>query len=93
MPAEVFPDAARPELSEALEGGVEFFILAMLDYAVPVTPAIQKPRLISLRLFKTSPHTLLFEQQFTDTDSTSLAAEYDNLKRAARVLVPHLNDR
>jgi hypothetical protein len=93
-PEEAFPAAARPELSEAIEGGAEFFILAMLDYDAPAAANIQKPRRISLRLFKTSPHTLLHEQQYTDTESAGGPdIEYDRLKRAARTLIPHLNGR
>ena len=92
-PAEAFPEAARPELNEAIAGGAEFFILAMLDYEAPATANIQKPRRISLRLFQTSPHRLLHEQQYTDTDSANIDIEYNRLKQAARALVPHLNGR
>ena len=65
----------------------------MLDYEAPATANIQKPRRISLRLFQTSPHRLLHEQQYTDTDSANIDIEYNRLKQAARALVPHLNGR
>ena len=92
-PAGVFPEDARPDLAEAVEGGADFFILALLDYSVPANELIQKPRHVSLRLFQTRPHKLLYEQQYNDTGPNSLDTVYENLKRAARGLLPHLNDR
>ncbi|GHV94760.1 hypothetical protein AGMMS50293_10800 [Spirochaetia bacterium] len=87
---EEFPEEAREELNGAVEGGAEYFILAMLDYDAA---NLQKPRNISLRLFRTNPYKKLYEQQYADQASRTLKDEYDNLKKVARGLVSHLNDR
>lgn len=90
-PVEIFPNAACPDLADAVEGGAEFFILALLDYSTPVNEVIQKPRHISLRLFQTRPHRLVYERQYTDAGSGSPNSDFDNLKRSLRDIVPHLN--
>jgi hypothetical protein len=101
-PRAKFPEEARADLNEALQGGAEYIILALLEYEAPAdvksgsgaAPAdIQKPRNISLRVFRASPQTLLYEQQYTDKTSATLKDEYDSLKKAVRTLIPHLNDR
>jgi hypothetical protein len=92
-PAKVFPDEAKADLDEALEGGAEYFILALLDYASSAAADIQKPTNIALRLFKTKPHKLIFEQQYADKSSQTLNDEFTSLKQAVRGLIPHLNDR
>lgn len=92
-PAKVFPDEAKADLDEALEGGAEYFILALLDYAAPAQTDIQKPTNINLRLFKTKPYKLIYEQQYADKSSQTLNDEFTSLKQAVRGLIPHLNDR
>jgi hypothetical protein len=96
-PEAEFPDEARADLAEALEGGAEFFILALLEYDTPKngnaeTAPLDKPRKISLRVFKLQPRTLLHEQQYADKSSMNLKDEYDSVKKAARTLIPHIND-
>ena len=99
-PTAKFPEEAQAELAEALEGGAEYFILALLEYDAPEpgtdgaagSPNTQKPRNISLRVFKARSHALVYEQQYADKTSTNLKDEYDSLKKAARTLIPHLND-
>jgi hypothetical protein len=98
-PAAQFPEEARTDLAEALEGGAEYIILALLDYETPAAgsasnpPPVGKPRNISLRVFRARPYTLLYERQFADTNSVTLKDEYDGVKSAARTLVPHINNR
>ncbi|MDR0584420.1 MAG: hypothetical protein LBG57_08755 [Treponema sp.] len=92
-PAGVFPDEALPDLAGAVEGGADFFILALLDYSAPPNGLIQKPRHVSLRLFQTGSRRLLYEQQYNDTGPDNPDLAYESLKRAARDLVPHLNDK
>jgi hypothetical protein len=88
-PAKDFPDEAQAEFDQALEGGAEFFILALLDYA----DEEQRPENISLRLYRINPRRKIYEQRYSDKTSRSLQEEFDSLKKAARELVPHLNDR
>ncbi|MDR2134486.1 MAG: hypothetical protein LBP27_05205 [Treponema sp.] len=90
-PGEIFPDEALGKLHEAVEGGVDFFIIALLDYAP--NDAIQKPDRVSLRLFNAVSRNLIYEQQYTDKTSKNSGEEFTSLKQAVRGLVPHLNDR
>jgi hypothetical protein len=66
-PQKNLPDEARVSLNEALEGGAEFFILAVLDYQNQPRSgnAVLKPRNISLRLFKTDPCRFLVSQEYS----------------------------
>jgi hypothetical protein len=100
-PNQEFPDEARADLAEALEGGAEFFILALLEYDAPAqgnaggaaSAPPDAPGNISLRVFRAEPRTLLYQQQYTNTGSMNLKDEYDSVKKAARTLVPHINGR
>ncbi|MDR1586530.1 MAG: hypothetical protein LBS57_03640 [Treponema sp.] len=91
--AKIFPDEALESLREAVEGGMDFFIIALLDYTAPNDTVIQKPEKISLRLFNAASQKLIYEQQYTDKTSKNPGEEFASLKQAARGLVPHLNDR
>ncbi|GHV31534.1 hypothetical protein AGMMS4952_20450 [Spirochaetia bacterium] len=65
-PPKNLPDEARVSLDSALEGGADFFILAMLDYQNPLRTgeALPKPQNVSIRLFKTEPYRFLFSMEY-----------------------------
>ncbi|MDR3167138.1 MAG: hypothetical protein LBT93_04270 [Treponema sp.] len=89
-----FPDEAQRDLEEAREGGAEFFVLALLDYAGSSgTGAQRHPRIISLKLFRIDPYGLLFEQRYTGTVTASANEEFFNAKKAAQTIIPHLWDK
>jgi hypothetical protein len=89
------PDEARGNLEEAIQGGADFFILALLDYqgAVAVNVPKIKPRTVSLRLFRTKPYKFLYEQFYSAQAQTPGNDELTNAKGAARLIIPHLGDR
>jgi hypothetical protein len=94
-PLKNLPDEARAPMDEALEGGAEFFILAVLDYQnTPQAGTGQlQPRSISLRLFQTAPYRFLYSQEYNATDFR--AAEKDEISNAmniARTIATHLRD-
>ena len=84
-----FPEEARGDLDEAIEGGADFFILALLDY----TAGTSMPQNIFLQLYRIDPYKKIFEQQYTGKTFKSNKEEYDNLKAIVKGLVPHLNDQ
>jgi hypothetical protein len=88
-PAGEFPQEARDEMDEAIMGGAEYFIVALLDYDA----AVQIPQNISLQLFRLNPYKKIIEQQHTGKAFNTTREEYEDLKVAVRGLVPHLNDR
>ncbi|MDR2363854.1 MAG: hypothetical protein LBD65_05515 [Spirochaetaceae bacterium] len=89
------PDEARGNLEEAIQGGADFFILALLDYqgaAAANAPKI-KPQAVSVRLFRTRPYKLLYEQFYSDGAQTPGNDELTKAKGAARSIIPHLGKR
>jgi hypothetical protein len=89
-----FPEEARGDLEEAKKGGMEFFILALLDYAGSSGTGVQRPpRIVSLRLFRVDPYGLLFEQRYTGAVTASANEEFLNAKKAAQTIIPHLWDQ
>ncbi|MDR2480392.1 MAG: hypothetical protein LBD48_13935 [Treponema sp.] len=87
------PSDAEKELDVAKEGGVEFFIIAIVDYPPPKGQEVLKPQKVSLRLFRVNSSKMLHEQQYMDKTSRSQKEEYDNLKKAVMALIPHLKDK
>jgi hypothetical protein len=94
-PRKNLPDEARTSLEEALEGGAEFFVVAVLEYRHPdrTGPEQMRPHSISLRLFKTAPCRFLYAEEYALADIP--AAEKDepgSARSLARGLVDHLRD-
>lgn len=91
-PRKSFPDEARADLNEAADGGAEYFIIALLDYPQAAANETPKPRNISIRVFRISPHKLLHEQRFSDKASANIDEEMTVIKQSVRGLVPYLAD-
>jgi hypothetical protein len=93
-PQEDLPNEARDSLNEALDGGADFFIVAVLDYQNPprIGRDLPKPRGISLRLFKTAPYRFLFSQEYPGQERITMKDEMANAMDAARVIAAHLKD-
>jgi hypothetical protein len=94
-PEKSLPDEARASLSEALEGGAEFFVVAVLDYQNPSQDetADLQPRNISLRLFKTTPYRFVYSRDYTAHDLRAAGQDdVSNVMSAAKTLAAHLRD-
>jgi hypothetical protein len=94
-PEKSLPDEAKAPLNEALEGGAEFFVVAVLDYQNPARggTADLQPRNISLRLFKTTPYRFLYSQEYTAQDLRVAGQdEVSNAMNVARAMATHLRD-
>ncbi|WP_010255437.1 hypothetical protein [Treponema primitia] len=95
-PQKNLPDEAKASLGEALDGGADFFILAVLDYEnqPKIGMELPKPRSISIRLFKTEPYRFLFSQEYTPAAEVHTTDRDDmaNAMSAARVIAAHLKD-
>jgi hypothetical protein len=85
-PGEAFPEEALSFLDEALDGGAEYFITALLEFQATG----QRPQRITLRLFKIQPFEMLYEQSYLSSNPRSSREENENIKRIARALLPHL---
>jgi hypothetical protein len=92
-PKEIFPEEAKGDLDEAVEGGAEYFILALLDYSPPVGQEIRRPRSIALRIFRASPQRFIYEQQYVEKSFPNMNEEFKSIKQSVRGLIPHLLDK
>jgi hypothetical protein len=92
-PAQEFPDEARSDFNEALSGGAEFFVIALLDYQGAPEGDVPKPQSISLRLFRIRPYQFLFKQDYSGGRKVPIDEEFTNAKNAARTIITHLQDR
>jgi hypothetical protein len=80
---------AAPEMEEAVRGGAEFFIVAVLDYK----SGESIPGNISLILYRLKPYKKIFEERFAGKRTGTVKEDFENLKRMSSGLVPRLNDR
>ena len=92
VPGQTFPEEAMDDLEEAIEGGMEYFVLAQLDYAVPPGETIEKPRSIFLRIFRVKPYKLIYEQRYDGKALPTMDDEFLEVRKRAVELVRHLND-
>ena len=65
-------DMAERDIEAAKEGGMGFFIIAVVDHPAPHN--------VSLHLFRISSGELLLEQKYTDRDYRSKKEEQDAVK-------------
>jgi hypothetical protein len=93
IPQGMLPDEARGDLDEAVEGGAEYFILALLEYPTPAGQEIRRPRTISLRVFRASPYRFIHEQRYAEAALPTMNEEFKSIKQSVRGLVPYLFDR
>jgi hypothetical protein len=99
-PTTDLPDEARRDFEEAREGGVDFFILAFLDYRSqneseqndPSHPD-PTPRRVSLRIFRVNPYQFIFEEGYSEGNTSPGGDELTRAKNAARLILPHLRNR
>jgi hypothetical protein len=94
-PATGLPDEARASLREALEGGAEFFVVAVLEYQNTPQNGTEtlQPRNISLRVFKTAPYRFVYSRDYAAQDIRIPGKDdVGNAMNVARALETHLND-
>jgi len=101
--AESFPDAALRGFDEAVEGGAEYFVLAVLNYAANGgangaaggANAKAGPGTVSLRVFSGKPGAdgrprLIYRRDFDAGARTSPREEYARVREAATAILPRL---
>jgi hypothetical protein len=82
-PSEDLPYEAERDLDNAKDGGMHFFLLAIVDH--------NSSNNVSLRLFKTSNHELLQRQEHSYTGSKSRREEQDSIKKTIGVIAAQLH--
>jgi len=76
-----FPAEAERDFNGAKEGGMDYFLIALIDYTTP---------LVSLRLFDIRSSKMVFEQKHAVTTLRSTKEENDKIKAAAMVMAAQL---
>ena len=76
-----FPAEAERDFNNAKEGGMNYFLIALIDYSTP---------LVSLRLFDIKSTKMVLEQKHAVTTLRNTKEETDKIKAAARVMAAHL---
>jgi hypothetical protein len=86
-----FPDELQGDFDEARQGGVDFFVMALLDYRASgaLSDAATASRQVFLKVFRVNPYQKVYEQGYSGPVRDELA----RAKNAARSILPHLRDR
>ena len=75
------PSEAKREFDDAKDGGMEYFLIALIDYSVPN---------VILRLFDVRSTKKVLEQKYAVTTFRNTKDEADKIKAAIRVLAAQL---
>jgi hypothetical protein len=81
-PTDDFPNEAERDFENAQEGGMDFFLVGIVDYTQAG---------VSLRLFSTKSPKMIQEQKYTVTSFRSTREEYENIKTAVKIMAARLN--
>ncbi|MDR2159931.1 MAG: hypothetical protein LBP23_07685 [Treponema sp.] len=91
VPAQALPDEAKGDLEAAAEGGMDYFVLARLDYAAGA--AAEKPRTVFLRIFRVRPCELIYERRYEGPALPTMDDEFLEVKQRAGALAGHLKGK
>jgi hypothetical protein len=83
MPTEDLPYEAERDFESAKDGGMHFFLIAIVDH--------NSPNNVSLRLFSVGTHQLLQRQEYSDTGFKSRREEQDNIKKTIGAIATQLH--
>lgn len=81
IPANGLPADAQRDFDEAQDGGMDYFIVAIVDY--------KSPR-VSLRLFSTKSSEMILERAYTVATFRNTKDELENIKKAAMTMAAHI---
>ena len=81
-PTDDFPEEAGNAFNEARKGGMEFFIIAVVEHP---------ENNVSMRLFNTESRYMIRKQEYTRIIPSTAREERENIRNAIRVMVARLN--
>jgi hypothetical protein len=76
-----FPAEAERDFNYAKEGGMDFFLIALIDYSTSI---------VSLRLFDIRSTKKTLEQMYAASTFRNTKDETDKIKTAARIMAAHV---
>ena len=80
-PDDDFPAEAERDFDNAKEGGMDYFLIAVIDYSTPY---------VSLRLFDIRSTKMVLERKYNITTFRNTKDETDKIKAAARTMAARL---
>ena len=89
-PAGEVPEECMDDLYAAREGGVEYFILVLLNYEGYTGTGAPRPVRAELKMFKVTPYRLVAVTRFPAPGGTLETDHLANAREAARLLLTHL---
>ena len=82
-PALDFPPEAKNDLELARGGGMDYFLIALVDYPVPTRRMeAVKPQNVSMCLFTTGSGKMLWKQEYAVSGAKTVKEEYEFIKKA-----------
>ena len=81
-PDDNLPYEAERDFEEAKNGGMDYFIVAIVNYPPTRGTEIPKPQNVVLRLFNTKSEIMIYEQIYSDTKPKSAKEDYESIKQA-----------
>jgi len=81
-PPDGFPDIAERDFEEAQEGGMAYFLVAVVEHPIPYK--------VSMRLYRIRNQEMIREQFYTYGAPKTEKEEYDNIKRAVASMAARL---
>jgi len=89
-PVDVFPSEAERDYEDAKRGGMDFFVIAIINYPATRANNNTKPQNVILRLFNTKSEKLIHEKTFSDIKTKTPKEEYDYIKNAVAEFAANL---
>ncbi|GHU41635.1 hypothetical protein FACS1894190_09980 [Spirochaetia bacterium] len=90
---EEIPSKLYLSLEEAEEGGVEYFLIAMLNYGNRNEVKNARPDQITLKLFNVTYKNILYTQNIDKPETRTYRDEFSNAQKAARIIMPYLGGK
>jgi hypothetical protein len=91
-PEHDLPAEAERDYIDAKEGGMDLFVVAIINYPERRGTGSVKPQNVTLRLFSTRSEQMIYEQVYTDTATRNARDDYESVKSAIREFAAHIND-
>ena len=86
-----FPEERLLDIAGAKQGGVDYYILAVLNYEGQVSSINNdvRPNNIAVRLVRINPYKVLFEKRYKGNPALSIVEEKESAKKAAKSMLSH----
>jgi hypothetical protein len=91
-PGKDFPEELRRDLNQALEGGMEFVVVVLLDYGGYAGSGAPQPQRISVRLFRLKPLQCITEQHYRGEGIKKPEEILAMARNTAGRILPHLTE-